>query len=119
MDVFFQGVVWTPSKMIRRLGLEMKDESSIYHWAARNDIPVFSPALTDGSLVGFIFEDFFFLPNSCVLVSCFRETCCSSTRTATQGSCWTFWYAKDWFEIQKRVGNQHIFLENFRATSAS
>ncbi len=95
MDVFFQGVVWTPSKMIRRLGLEMKDESSIYHWAARNDIPVFSPALTDGSLVGFIFEDFFFLPNSCVLVSCFRETCCSSTRTATQGSCWTFWYAKD------------------------
>ncbi len=60
MDVFLQGVVWTPSKMIRRLGLEMKDESSIYHWAARNDIPVFSPALTDGSLVGFIFEDFFF-----------------------------------------------------------
>jgi deoxyhypusine synthase len=41
---------WTPSSMIRRLGLEMDDDSSIYTWAARNDIPVFCPALTDGSL---------------------------------------------------------------------
>jgi deoxyhypusine synthase len=44
------GTVWSPSKMIERLGLEIKDESSIYYWAARNGIPVFSPALTDGSL---------------------------------------------------------------------
>ena len=36
--------------MITRLGLEINDESSIYYWAARNQIPVFSPALTDGSL---------------------------------------------------------------------
>jgi len=41
---------WTPSTMIRHLGFAMKDQSSIAHWAARNDIPVFSPALTDGSL---------------------------------------------------------------------
>ncbi|KAI9841381.1 MAG: Deoxyhypusine synthase [Thelocarpon superellum] len=41
---------WTPSKVIRRLGLEINDSSSILYWAAKNDIPVFCPALTDGSL---------------------------------------------------------------------
>lgn len=33
-----------------RLGQRINDESSIYYWAAKNKIPVFSPALTDGSL---------------------------------------------------------------------
>lgn len=42
--------VWTPSKMIRRLGLEIDNEESVLYWAARNDIPVFCPALTDGSV---------------------------------------------------------------------
>merc|ERR1712126_741603 len=50
-----KGVLWTPSKMIARLGLEIKDESSIYYWAAKNKIPVFSPALTDGSLGDMLF----------------------------------------------------------------
>ena len=45
-----EGMVWSPSKMIQRLGEEIKDESSIYYWAAKNKIPVFSPALTDGSI---------------------------------------------------------------------
>lgn len=45
-----QGVTWTPSKIIQRLGERINDESSIYYWAAKNQIPVFSPALTDGSL---------------------------------------------------------------------
>lgn len=40
---------WTPSKIIRRLGMEINDESSVYYWAYRHDIPVFCPALTDGS----------------------------------------------------------------------
>lgn len=44
------GMKWTPSKIIQRLGERTNDESSIYHWAAKNKIPVFSPALTDGSL---------------------------------------------------------------------
>lgn len=35
---------------IDRLGERIDDESSIYYWAAKNKIPVFSPALTDGSL---------------------------------------------------------------------
>ena len=56
MLLFWQeGVLWTPSKMIARLGLEIKDESSIYYWAAKNKIPVFSPALTDGSLGDMLF----------------------------------------------------------------
>ncbi|EFE37418.1 hypothetical protein TRV_07899 [Trichophyton verrucosum HKI 0517] len=41
---------WTPSKIIARLGKEINDPSSIYYWAWKNSIPVFCPALTDGSL---------------------------------------------------------------------
>ena len=44
------GCVWSPSKIIHRLGLEINNEESIYYWAAKNNIPVLSPALTDGSL---------------------------------------------------------------------
>lgn len=43
-------ILWTPSKVIQRLGEKINDKSSIYYWAAKNKIPVFSPALTDGSL---------------------------------------------------------------------
>jgi deoxyhypusine synthase len=49
------GTSWTPSKLIHRLGLEMKDESSVYHWCARNNIPVFCPAITDGSIGDMIY----------------------------------------------------------------
>lgn len=42
--------MWTPSKVIHRLGKEINNESSVYYWAYKNDIPVFCPALTDGSL---------------------------------------------------------------------
>eukprot|EP00045_Choanoeca_perplexa_P009036 m.85387 g.85387 ORF g.85387 m.85387 type:complete len:373 (-) comp14723_c0_seq1:1229-2347(-) len=49
------GVIWTPSSMIRRLGKEIDDESSIYYWAYKNDIPVFCPALTDGSIGDMIY----------------------------------------------------------------
>ncbi|KAK5955342.1 Deoxyhypusine synthase [Knufia fluminis] len=41
---------WTPSKAIHRLGKAINNESSVYYWAYKNDIPVFCPALTDGSL---------------------------------------------------------------------
>ncbi|KAL9630394.1 MAG: hypothetical protein Q9204_004742 [Flavoplaca sp. TL-2023a] len=43
-------LVWSPSTVIRRLGKEINDEASILYWAYRNDIPIFCPALTDGSL---------------------------------------------------------------------
>ncbi|KAJ6346855.1 hypothetical protein OIU76_003523 [Salix suchowensis] len=41
---------WTPSKLIARLGKEINNESSYLYWAYKNDIPVFCPGLTDGSL---------------------------------------------------------------------
>ncbi|KAK1139481.1 Deoxyhypusine synthase [Aspergillus melleus] len=41
---------WTPSRIIKRLGQEINHEDSVLYWAARNDIPIFCPALTDGSL---------------------------------------------------------------------
>lgn len=41
---------WTPSKVIDRLGREIDNEDSVLYWAARNGIPIFCPALTDGSL---------------------------------------------------------------------
>ena len=43
-------LVWTPSAIIARLGAEIDNESSILYWAHRNAIPIFCPALTDGSL---------------------------------------------------------------------
>ncbi|XP_062966291.1 deoxyhypusine synthase isoform X3 [Cynocephalus volans] len=50
-----EGVKWTPSKMIARLGKEINNPDSVYYWAQKNHIPVLSPALTDGSLGDMIF----------------------------------------------------------------
>ncbi|TRY97329.1 hypothetical protein DNTS_020613 [Danionella cerebrum] len=50
-----EGKHWTPSKMIHRLGKEINNPESVYYWAYKNDIPVFSPALTDGSLGDMIY----------------------------------------------------------------
>ena len=46
---------WTPSAVIRRLGKEINNESSILYWAYKNDIPIFCPALTDGSFGDMLF----------------------------------------------------------------
>lgn len=43
-------LVWSPSKLIERLGNEINDKESVCYWAAKNKIPVFCPAITDGSL---------------------------------------------------------------------
>ncbi|XP_069783599.1 deoxyhypusine synthase isoform X2 [Narcine bancroftii] len=50
-----QGLNWTPSKMIARLGKEIDNPESVYYWAYKNNIPVFSPALTDGSIGDMIY----------------------------------------------------------------
>ncbi|XP_069851066.1 deoxyhypusine synthase isoform X2 [Dipodomys merriami] len=50
-----EGVKWTPSKMIARLGKEINNPESVYYWAQKNHIPVLSPALTDGSIGDMIF----------------------------------------------------------------
>ncbi|CCM04041.1 uncharacterized protein FIBRA_06199 [Fibroporia radiculosa] len=49
------GDVWSPSSFIRRLGKEINNEESVYYWAYKNNIPVFCPALTDGSLGDMIY----------------------------------------------------------------
>ncbi len=41
---------WTPSAVIARLGREIAHEDSVCYWAQRNGIPIYCPALTDGSL---------------------------------------------------------------------
>nr|XP_046271260.1 deoxyhypusine synthase [Scatophagus argus] len=50
-----EGIRWTPSKMIHRLGKEINNPDSVLYWAYKNDIPMFSPALTDGSLGDMIY----------------------------------------------------------------
>ncbi|VUZ98411.1 deoxyhypusine synthase, putative [Plasmodium vivax] len=40
----------SPSEFIDKLGEEINDESSLIYWCHKNDIPVFCPGLTDGSL---------------------------------------------------------------------
>ncbi|XP_043691302.1 deoxyhypusine synthase isoform X2 [Telopea speciosissima] len=45
-----ENILWTPSKVIARLGKEINDQSSYLYWAYKNNVPVFCPGLTDGSL---------------------------------------------------------------------
>mmetsp|Transcript_4457 Transcript_4457/g.4579 ORF Transcript_4457/g.4579 Transcript_4457/m.4579 type:complete len:363 (+) Transcript_4457:109-1197(+) len=49
------GTRWSPSSIIRRLGQEIDHPDSVYYWAYKNDIPVFCPGLTDGSLGDMMF----------------------------------------------------------------
>jgi deoxyhypusine synthase len=49
------GAKWTPSRVIKRLGHEINSPDSIWYWCAKNDIHVYSPALTDGSIGDMIY----------------------------------------------------------------
>ncbi len=40
---------WAPVDLIREVGLKLKNENSILYNAAKNNIPVFVPGITDGS----------------------------------------------------------------------
>ena len=42
-------------QVVARLGKEINDERSVCYWAWRNDIPIFCPALTDGSIGDMLF----------------------------------------------------------------
>jgi deoxyhypusine synthase len=46
---------WTPSRVVARLGAAIDDDSSFCTWAARHGIPVYCPAITDGSLGDMLF----------------------------------------------------------------
>lgn len=44
------GKVASPSELIHSLGKKINHKESIYSWAYKNKIPVFCPAITDGSM---------------------------------------------------------------------
>ena len=48
-------VILTPSKLIHLLGKEINNKDSIYYWCYKNNIPVFCPAITDGSIGDMIY----------------------------------------------------------------
>jgi len=55
------GKPFTPSEFFYELGREMErlenKEESILYWAYKNDIPVFCPALTDGTIGNFLYVE--------------------------------------------------------------
>jgi len=50
-----QGTVWSPSKLIHRMGREINNPDSVYYWCYKNNIPVFCPAIIDGAVGDVIF----------------------------------------------------------------
>jgi len=40
---------WTPSELLRAIGLRLEDKNSILYQAAKNNVPIFVPAITDGA----------------------------------------------------------------------
>lgn len=42
--------ILTPSAFIKILGEKIANESSLLYWASKNNIPIYSPAITDGSI---------------------------------------------------------------------
>lgn len=43
-------LIITPSEFIKFLGNRINNKKSVLYWAAKNNIPIFSPAVTDGSI---------------------------------------------------------------------
>jgi len=40
---------WATSDLLKEIGLMLDDEDSILYWSAKNNIPIFCPAITDGA----------------------------------------------------------------------
>ena len=55
--------IQSASDLIREFGKEINNKKSIYYWAYKNNIPVFCPALMDGSLGDMIYFYKFKNPN--------------------------------------------------------
>eukprot|EP00696_Hemimastix_kukwesjijk_P001724 gnl/Hemi2/12113_TR4137_c0_g2_i1.p1 gnl/Hemi2/12113_TR4137_c0_g2~~gnl/Hemi2/12113_TR4137_c0_g2_i1.p1 ORF type:complete len:335 (+),score=62.38 gnl/Hemi2/12113_TR4137_c0_g2_i1:50-1054(+) len=66
------GTIWSPSKIIARLGREIgrhpRCEESVYYWAYKNNIPIFCPALTDGSIGDMIYFHSFKRSNPSLII---------------------------------------------------
>ncbi len=54
-DFFDEKKIRTPTEVAKELGKEMNDEDSFLNYAAKNDIPVFCPALIDAEIGDFLF----------------------------------------------------------------
>ncbi len=48
-DLYKKKNRWAVSEMLREIGLKLKDENSILYQAAKNNVPIFCPAITDGA----------------------------------------------------------------------
>jgi len=53
--------------MIARFGKEINNEESIYYWAHKNEIPVYCPALTDGSIGDMIYFHSYSTPDPLIV----------------------------------------------------
>lgn len=49
LDIYKEKKVLTTSELLKEIGLRLNDSSSILYQAAKNNVPVFCPAITDGS----------------------------------------------------------------------
>ena len=48
--LYTKKIRWTISEFLKELGNNIEDENSILHQAAKNNVPIFCPGLTDGSI---------------------------------------------------------------------
>jgi len=48
-ELYKQKKEWGGRELLREFGLRVKDESSILYWAAKKNIPIFVPGMTDGA----------------------------------------------------------------------
>jgi len=51
-----EGIVWSASNIIKELGLAINNPQSVVYWAAKNDVVIFCPALTDGFIGECLYE---------------------------------------------------------------
>uniref|UniRef100_A0A0K0DYQ3 deoxyhypusine synthase n=1 Tax=Strongyloides stercoralis TaxID=6248 RepID=A0A0K0DYQ3_STRER len=49
-EILNENKILTPSKLINKLGEKINCEDSVYYWCWKNNIPVYCPGITDGSL---------------------------------------------------------------------
>jgi len=49
LELYKKKKVWATCELLREIGLKLNDENSFLYQAAKNDVPVFCPAITDGS----------------------------------------------------------------------
>ncbi len=48
-DLYKKKKTWAVSELLKELGLILKDENSILYQSAKNNVPIFCPAITDGA----------------------------------------------------------------------